>query len=313
MEPELGTPTSLGIAASSAAQGTSTQGYDLRKLMRAIGGGFTRGLIDTPADRPMPEDPAELLDDDCREVTAAPLGVAAYVDGTQAALALTYRAHRPVYLVHVAAGAVDASHHPIAVREQLFVCCSKADLDEVCMLDGIGDLEIDVLEDELPYAVAAAAHAVLAGHREAAERHLVEDLVDQGYTPILVDGSISGRGPHVVGVVKTTRRRYLADESVLYRLPPGWRSPRFKIAAEAGGPDRYSAYVRMVDASGAPWDFGLIRVETFDPETIDALAARALAERQGSSRGDHRWDRQLTAIRRCEELLKGRQPWVFHS
>jgi hypothetical protein len=289
--------------------------YDLRAFFHAVGRfSGEKALTSTPPDRPEPEVPAELLDADNARVEADPLPVAAFVDGIQAALVVTHRAHRPVYLNFVASGAVGTSPRggplPLGVRERLTVVCSTLDrewVDEVRT-----GIPVEELPVETPPDIERAAVQILGGAREQLERRLVEDLVAQGHAPLALDGSLVGRPyqAELVGIVKSTGRKYLADESYLFRLPAGWRSPRFKIPAGSAGSgiDRYSCYLRMVNASQHAWNFGLIRLETFDP---DLLAGRCLQERQNAASGDRRWDRHLAGVRAVEEFLRSRRPAAF--
>jgi hypothetical protein len=270
-------------------------------------------LTTTPTERPEPENPAELLDDGPSRITADPLMVGSFVDGIQAALVVTYREHRPVYLIYVAAGGIDGDYRPVGLRETLFAACGREDLEWAQSLDG--GLAIEEIDAASPIEIERSALSLLGAQREGLERHLVTDLLDQEHTPLVVDGSVTGRehDTRLFGVVKTTAKRYLADERVLFGLPAGWRSPRFILDSGQGVEPRYSAYLRMVPADDSAWDFGLIRVESFDPDSIDALCARCLVERQGSSKGDARWDRHMLGIRRCEEFLRSRRPWVFEG
>ena len=130
----------------------------------------------------------------------------------------------------------------------------------------------------------------------------------------MCDGSLVGRSvdPRVVGIVKTTARRYMADETELWRLPKGWRSARFSIpAGNDMGVERHSCYVRLHDARRRPWDFALIRVETFDPDLCEPVAALALTDAQDGSRSDARWDRHLRGVRCVEDLMRARRPAIF--
>jgi hypothetical protein len=288
-------------------------GYDLVALFRSIGSySAQRGLLSSPIERIEPENPAELLDDGPSAVSSEPLAVAAFVDGIQAAVAVSYHEHRPSYLLYTAGGAVDGRYDPVGLREELVLVCSSLDLEWAHGLGG--GVPIEVANGQSPAEIDTEAMALLAGKREAAERELQVELTEQDITPIVVDGSLIGRsGEGVVGVVKTMRHRYLADESCLYGLGTGWRSPRFAIkpGAGGGGEVRYSAYVRLFDATNAPWDFGLIRIESFDPDILDSVAAMCLAERQSGHSGDGRWDRHILGVRRCEEFMRSRRPAVF--
>jgi hypothetical protein len=291
--------------------------HDLEAFFHAVGHfSGERGLTATPQERAEPDVAAELLDAGNSRIDADPMPVAAFVDGIQAALVVTHRDHRPVYLNYVAAGAVGggpAGAVPLGLEESLTLVCSTVDrewADEVR-----GTIPVEELPVEYPPDVERAAVQILGGAREQRERALVEDLVRQGRAPLVLDGSLVGRPfqRELVGVVKTTRRKYLADERCLFGLPAGWRSPRFKIPAGTAGSgiDRYSCYLRMVNAEHSPWNFGLIRLESFDPDLLDPLAARCLLERQSSASGDARWDRHLTSIRAVEEFLRSCRPGVY--
>lgn len=290
--------------------------HDLRQFFHAVGRfRGQKALTSTPTERPEPDVPAELIEEVPSLVSAAPLAVDAFVDGVQASLCVTHRpGHRPVYLSYVAAGALGAGALPIGLREELAVVCSSLDLEWV---QGLGTtIPVESLAATDPLEVERGALALLGGGRERLERDLVVDLVDQGYTRLVLDGSLVGRphNPALVGVVKSTGRKYLADESVLYGLAPGWRSPRFKIHPNtAGSPElRYSCYLRLFDASAERWNYGLIRLEVFaDPDLLDPLAARCLAERQNPAAGDPRFDRHLSSVHACEEFLRARRPAVF--
>lgn len=285
--------------------------YDLNDLFRAMGRfRLERALNDTPAERPMVEHPVELLDDNPAQVSGPPLVPAGFVDGVQASLCLTHRSHRPLYLNYVAAGCVGPGAEVVGLRERLSLVCSQADREWVDQLNS--PFIVDELASVTPPDLERLAVQLLGGERETLERALVEDMVAAGKGVLVLDGSLVGRPPlrQLVGVVKTTRRRYLTDEGVLFNLPAGWRSPRFKIASP-GLPERFSCYLRLFDASERQWSFGLVRLEAFDPDLLDALAALALDERQHPAAGDPRFDRHLTSVRACEDVLRARRPAVF--
>lgn len=288
--------------------------HDLRSFFRAVGNfSGQRALTSSPPERNEPTTPAILLEQDNVEVSAKALPIAAFVDGIQASLCVTYRSHRPVYLNYVAAGAVGSKAKIVGMREKLVVSCSNLDTQWVQSLNQT--LPIEEIEASNPLEVERSALANLGGDRESFERELVQDLSNQNLGNLCLDGSLLGR-PHLetlVGVVKSTNKKYLADESMLYRLPKNWRSPIFKIAENTAGvaPDRYSCYLRLFSAENKAWNFGLVRLEAFTPDLLDALASRALSERQNPASGDPRFDRHLTSIRACEEAMRARRPSVF--
>jgi hypothetical protein len=289
--------------------------HDLRAFFKAVGrfSGEHADMTSVP-DRDAPDDPAEELDPSPLKVTADPLAVDGFVDGIQASLVVTYRAHRPVFLSYVAAGAVGPGAKPLGLRERLAIVASSEDREWV---DSVRQsLPVEELSAVDPPDVQRDASSWLGSTRESLERAVVADLTEREAVKCLaVDGTLLGR-PHstrLVGVVKTTRRRYLADESCLFGLPAGWRSPRFRIDPSSAGPApaRYSCYLRLHDASASSWDHALIRLEAFDPDQLDGLAARCLVERQVAAGGDRRWDRHLASVRACEEFLRARRPAVF--
>jgi len=287
---------------------------DLREFFHAVGiFSPSRALTEAPAIRTECDVPVGMLDTDPAEIVCAPIEVEGFIDGVQAALCVTYRGHRPVYLTYVAAGVGSADGRLLAVKERLEVLHSQLDSEWVgTIASGIRTVE---LAETRPDELASAAIAVLGGERETMERSLIEDVVDVRNANLVVDGSLVGRPVRrqLLGVVKTTMRRYLADESVLWGLPTGWRSPRFVIPSGSQGvrAPRYSCYLRLHDASRQAWNFGLVRLETFDLDLLEPLAALALAERQPAGSHDRRYDRHLSGVRATEDLLRARRPSVF--
>lgn len=298
----------------TAAETSTSPAYDLRDFFHAVGSfSPSRALAEAPALRTQCDIPVTMIDADPSLISAAPLPVYGFVDGIQNALCVTYRGHRPVYLTYVAAGAASSQGRLLAVRERLTVLHSKLDTDWVRDLGS--DIPSEELAEDRPDELATIALSTLGGAREAMERALVEQLVAAQDEFLLVDGNLVARPSRaqVVGVVKTTQRRYLPDESVLWGLPVGWRSPRFVIPEGSQGVrvPRYSCYLRLHDASHQAWNFGLIRLETFELDLLEPLAARALAERQPAGSLDRRYDRHLSGVRAVEELLRARRPVVF--
>jgi hypothetical protein len=315
--------TDDGVKASASARlpgtvvdmSSAPASHDLRSFLIAVGGLAGGGALKAaPTERPVVDFDVDVLDADASKVVASPMAVTGFVDGVQSAAAVTWREHRPVYLTYVAAAAVGARGIPAGVIEHLEVLCATADGDWAREVAGtIPVREIDV---ERPGELESAAFTTLGARRERCERDLVDQLIaDPGCGALILDGSLVGRprDTRLAGVVKTTRRQYLPDESVLWRLPEGWRSPRFRIPAGAGaGVDRFSCYLRLFDARAHGWDFGLLRLETFDADVLDELAARCLIERQGAGARDARWDRHLGGVRQVENYLRSRRPSVFN-
>lgn len=305
----------LGATVCPVTDMEISSGYDLREFFRRVGGfsGERAGLA-TPKDRPMVDQVVELLDDNVpHQVQADPLTPAGFVDGIQSSLCVTYRQHRPVLLSYVAAGCLSPSGDIVGAQEKFFVVASAEDRE---WFDSLSTrIPLVELVEKQPEPVLRAASAYVSDTRDNLERQLVVDLLDGGAETLVVDGSLTKRPPRagVVGVVKTTRRQYLPDESVLWGLPAGFRSPRFRIPAGSQGVqvDRFSCYLRLQDAQRHAWDFGLVRLEAFALDELDPLAALALSERQSSRSGDLRFDRHLSGVRAVEDVLRARRPNVF--
>lgn len=286
------------------------ESVDLRAFFDRLGGFGGAGGFELDIDeRPEPENPAELIDThplDITGVEAEPFSV--YVDGIQHALCATRVEGRPIHLLYAAAGgAVPSLGEMIGRRESLTISCAEP---EAPMFDDLGIPMVVHTEDNPPWLERRAGD-LLAGLRETAEREATEEVL--AYDPtrlVAVDGTLVGRtdNPRLVGVVKTTRRRYLADESVIYRLPEGWRSPRFIL--DSDGADRFSCYLRLFNPGRRRWDFGLIRIETRDPDLLDEACAAAWGGRSVPG-SDPRWDRHLAGMVLCEQMLKASRPIVF--
>jgi hypothetical protein len=281
---------------------------DLSLLLRrvaACGGSPSAGAVVEPPDRTDASAKIELLDAPC-EVASSPLVVEGYVDGVQSAVTLRHIGHRPIVLQYAAAAAVGDGAQVRAISESLQIVHSSIDTEWVLeVADRIA--RVSLVEEE-PHAVTVRQVQHLRAERVEREREVVQAAVGDGW--LVLDGSLIARPVQngVVGVVKTTQRRYLGDESQLWSLEEGWRSSRFRIPAGIEcGQDRFSCYLRLFNAAGRGWDFGLIRLEAFDAEVLDALAARCLLERQGSTR-DGRWDRHLAGVRAVEDVLRARRP-----
>jgi len=287
---------------------------DLREFFHALGSfSPSRALTEAPAIRTECDVPVEMIDTDPAEIVCEPIKVEGFIDGVQAALCVTYRGHRPVYLTYVAAGVGSADGRLLAVKERLELLHSQLDTEWIATVaSGIQTIE---LAETRPDELASSAIAVLGGERETMERSLIEDIVDTRNANLVVDGSLVGRPVRrqLLGVVKTTMRRYLPDESVLWGLPAGWRSPRFLIPSGSQGvrSPRYSCYLRLHDASRQAWNFGLVRLETFDLDLLEPLCALALSERQPAGSHDRRYDRHLAGVRATEDLLRAHRPTVF--
>ena len=293
---------------------SSTQQHDLRSLFRAIGA-FTlesalTHQLEARVDCALP---VTLLDTDPSLVDCAPLEVSGFIDGVQAAKCVTYIDHRPVYLAYASAGAVDAKGKLVDTLERLMLIVSKADKEWLSALNTtIDSVE---LQSFRPDDLASAALVQLGDERNNLEKSLISKMFDDGHKSLLIDGSLLGKAirHELVGVVKTTKTKYLPDESQLWKLDKGWRSQRFVIPAGSNGcpVDRFSCYVRMQKADYQAWNFGLIRLESFDLDLLDPLAALALSETQHATSRDKRFDKHLAGVRSIEDILRARRPSIY--
>lgn len=290
----------------------SSPRYDLRSLFRAVGSFAGGDPASTTLERTEAAAEVSLIDAGCSEVTAEPVEVRGWVDGVQSRVVLRYFAHRPVSLAYVAAGAVDSAGALVHIDETLTLICAETDLDDVAELAatvGENPLPVRVVASTDPLEAQLLSAAVVDEMRNVAESDVVRHLCTAGVTPLVVDGDLRARRleAKMIGVAKTHRTRYLSDESVLWGLPVGWRSPRFTIDAGGNRP-RTSAYLRLHDASARAWDFGLVRVECWDPDLIDAACAAVFANRQPPGVTDSRWDRHLGPVAWCEQALRDHRP-----
>lgn len=307
------------VSAQRHSQGTlcsvsDLSPVDLRELMHALGPGRPEpALTATPADRELANVEVDILETDSSEVSEEPLAIRGVVDGIQSSLCLTYRSHMPVFLSYTAAGCLGEGRSLLELRQRLEIVCSEDHADWARELPG--GLPVKAVTGSEPWEVEKSAVESLAGSREELERAVVSSLVEREVTPLLVDGSLVARpvSQGIVGVVKDTSRKYLSDESSVVALPAGWRSAAFRLPAGFQGvsQERYSCYVRLFPATNRRWNFGLVRIESTDRDTLGPLAARVLAERQSSQSRDHRWDRHLASVRACEDVLRALRPALF--
>lgn len=284
----------------------STEDVDLRALVRAVGRvGAAPSRSTTP--RPL----VEIVDPEPAPVDADPIPVAGYLDGCQSSRILTYRDHRPVILWWAAA-AVVAPGRPLrclGLAETVALSCSYVDGAWAASLPG--GVSVEPVDAVAPWEVEAAIANLIDERRRRFEVGLSAEVA-AGDGVVVVDGDLRAK-PHradLAGCAKTFDGVYLADESSVFSLAEGWRSPIMRLPAmRQAEADRYSAYVRLFDATHEWWGFGLVRVETRDPSLIDGVGAVCLANRQPL--GADRRENQLASIAAVEAFLKSRRPELF--
>lgn len=238
-----------------------------------------------------------------------PLDVLAAVDGIQARVLLSVRDGRPIYLESVAAAAVGMDpRNVIAFDQRMYVAGSH--LDGVYMRalqGGVPVVELDAID---PSLVASEALDLVDHTRRQLEADTAGAALRAG-EPIVVDGSIRYltelTGP-LIGVVKDCANTpWLTDESELRSLPEGWRSQAFRIPAQRRSEITvHSCYVRLHDVGAGCFTDGLVRIETTDPDQLDAACAWAFRCRQPAHSTDPRWACHLRAVAHVELVLKGR-------
>jgi hypothetical protein len=170
-----------------------------------------------------------------------------------------------------------------------------------------------------PIALRDAAFHHVQSRREALEQRLAELWCGTEHDRLFIDGGISGSeavavSSCTVGVVKTHRTLYAEGSAlgVVLGLAHRERSSVFRITS----PKRTTVaswYLRLRDPAGHDPMWGLIRVETAqpDPQDAHAIGERAdevsrwiLAEASPLALPDARWDKMVYGIRDCEEFLR---------
>jgi hypothetical protein len=285
---------------------SAAEGVDLRALVRAVG-----RVGAAPSRSTTPRPVVEIVDPDLAPIVGDPVPVVGYLDGCQASRILTYREHRPLVLWWAAA-AVVAPGRPLrclGLAEAVALSCSYVDGAWAASLPG--GVPVEAVDAVAPWEVEAAIANVIDDRRRTFEIGLSAEVA-AGVGVVLVDGDLRAKPhrPDLVACAKTFDGVYLADESSVFSLAEGWRSPIMRLPAmRQSEADRYSAYVRLFDATHDWWGFGLVRIETRAPSLIDGVAALCVANRQPL--GIDRRENQLASIAAVEAFLKSRRPPLF--
>lgn len=287
--------------------------FDTGEFIRLMKAAPARALLSQPVDRNDRSDKVEMVEES-RAYRVDPAKAdpnTVFIDGIQHAVRVASRDSRPVYLLYVAAGCVDVDLKPIARMEKVVVACAATDVDwilEICPHAPVRRLAVGA-----PPEIARHAHNLLGQMRDKLEKDLLEEVIDLGCAPIVVDGALYGRPVigGLSGLAKTMNTQWMEDETILWTLFAGWRSPIFKIPSGIGhGADRYSCYTRLHNPSNSEWSHGLVRLESFEQEALESLCATAFKQRQAPG-DDRRWDRHLRTVRGVEEMLRMMRPLAF--
>lgn len=282
--------------------------YDLRELCRRL------GRVPGPLPEVPPRVQVRVLEPTGRRrVDAQPADIFGVIDGIQPPARVAYwRAGRPVGLLYVAAGCVaPASGDVRAHEERLLLVVSH--LDETWAMERSSGVPIAVVRERYPAELVSAISELHHRLRHRLERDVLGAVRSEGRL-VIVDGHLRDVAPAagaVAGIVKTHQRQYLGDEREIAALGEGELSTPFVLLATRDGEtDRFSAYLRLHSAEENGWTHGLIRLETTDESVLQAVAAWALASRQGPS-ADPRWPVHLAAMAYCEKWLRARIPPIL--
>ncbi|MDA8047544.1 MAG: hypothetical protein M0Z30_20315 [Actinomycetota bacterium] len=256
---------------------------------------------------------ARIVDRRIRRVTTAPVTVAGLIDGVQARALLRYINRRPVTLEFAAAGCYRGGTRLDTICTRLVMSCSW--LDEGRVRPHVDKMPLVVLDEVFPEDLEAVQAAVVDRMRRHVEHLAWTHAPCPTGSVLIIDGDLS-RAPvdcdHLVGVVKQPGVQYW-DEEGLPDLPHGHLGPILELPARRRDErTRFSSQLRLVPAGAdAPWDLGLVRLEAFDPELLEPLAAACLAGAQNRQSGDPRWAVQIAPMRYAEESLKAMIPAYF--
>ncbi|MBD3926096.1 hypothetical protein IEZ26_15840 [Nocardioides cavernae] len=249
-----------------------------------------------------------------RMIEAAPLEPIGFLDAVQRRALVGRRNRLDISLVFLAAGTV-LGNRLLNVEERLAVLCSVQ--DEQFVRAALSDVPVVALPDLLPWGVASATDGWIDETRRRLEERALEGAPRASGHFVVVDGSLPPHASRLdaVGVIKTTATDWLIDESS-YPYLGGWRSPALLLPpSRAGDRARLSCLVRLRDVEGChAYDYSLVRVECFEEagiETLEAVAALAVQERQPLTSGDPRAEVHMRSMRTTEDVLRTRVPVAF--
>jgi hypothetical protein len=162
--------------------------------------------------------------------------------------------------------------------------------------------------------------ATVQGPLNELEVRAAREADDDRSALLVVDGPLRGRAdlPRAIGYIKTHQRRYLPPElaTVVTGLSAGQRSPMFRLGTSW---HRYTWYLRLPGASGAPWS-GMVRaecsIELTKPQAVAMadLSVVTLPRFAATAYKDPRAPQNLIPIAGLEQRLRARlgDPRLLH-
>lgn len=257
----------------------------------------------------------EIVDDSPKIINEDHSLISGFIDGIQGIKILGFRDLRPYALSYASAGCTDDVANLLIFAENISLKCTELDREWAESLPG--NIPVRAVDSQDVWNIGPKLVEDLASDRVKLEHSVAaKALTSINGGLLIVDGSLVGHpyDERMVGVVKTMHQQYLPDESFLESLKENYRSLIFKIPAGFKGStrDRYSCYLKMFPLTNSHVSYGLVRVEVFSLEMMDAACSSILADRQSIMSADKRYDRHLSGVSVCENVLKSKKPAFFN-
>jgi hypothetical protein len=280
--------------------------------------------VERPADRWQPLDPP---------AGVAPPATVRFVDGVRRVDAQVWVDERdgtasPALCASYAAGVVcccaDGGAHLIDARVLRGLFTTAADGTDIVTVAGTyaatrtsphpARPPMQILSQALQNSLTAAELTVALR---------IEGGPDDAADLTVLDGPLPAQPvPRAIGFIKSHRDTYLpaALGGIVAALRSGQRTPVFRLRRSLGRPwQRYSWYLRLPAAAGAPWA-GVVRVECgpdLDAEraiTLAGLSQVTLVRFASTEYKDHRAQQNLYPIAGLERALRRRlgEPTVLY-
>lgn len=237
-----------------------------------------------------------------------------FVDGIQSCILIKYENYHPIYLIKIVAGAIDKDNQVVYKDEVTKVVTSE--INNETLKANFKKDELHFIESLDPHDTTIYAEKFIASVRNELEMRVVEYVgktYPQSFT--VIDGSIFNAtiNNNVVGVVKSTNSKYFNNEAELFNLPEGEISKIFSIKRTTDGETKvvYSCYLRLFTNIDMAWNYGLVRLESFSPDSLEEIAKTIFTYRQENPFKDIRGDRHLAPIKNLEDILKYELPYIL--